>query len=170
MYLPKICLNWIAVQHPVIQVPMGKALQSKQEAGRSEEGLGMLSPPRSADHNSQKQSDSQTTNVKVTQPCPTLCTPWTLWPHGLYSPWDSPGQNTGVGRLSLLQGIFPTGGSNCSLLHCRRILYQQSYQGSPTDQEGLLKQDPVSVSCHFVLCFPYGPWETTIYLSPSHFL
>ena len=31
-----------------------------------------------------------------------------LWPHGLYSPWNSPGQNTGVGSLSLLQGIFPT--------------------------------------------------------------
>ena len=31
-----------------------------------------------------------------------------LWPHGLYSPWNSPGQNTGVGNLSLLQGIFPT--------------------------------------------------------------
>ena len=28
-------------------------------------------------------------------------------PHGLYSPWNSPGQNTGVGSLSLLQGIFP---------------------------------------------------------------
>ena len=31
-----------------------------------------------------------------------------LRPHGLYSPWNSPGQNTGVGSLSLLQGIFPT--------------------------------------------------------------
>ena len=31
-----------------------------------------------------------------------------VWPHGLYSPWNSPGQNTGVGSLSLLQGIFPT--------------------------------------------------------------
>ena len=30
-----------------------------------------------------------------------------LQPHGLYSPWNSPGQNTGVGSLSLLQGIFP---------------------------------------------------------------
>ena len=30
-----------------------------------------------------------------------------LWPHGLYSPWNSPGQNTGVGSLSLFQGIFP---------------------------------------------------------------
>ena len=31
-------------------------------------------------------------------------------PHGLYSPWNSPDQNTGVGSLSLLQGIFPTKG------------------------------------------------------------
>ena len=38
-----------------------------------------------------------------------------LWPHGLYSPWNSPGQNTGVGSCSLLQGIFPTQGSNPSL-------------------------------------------------------
>ena len=35
-----------------------------------------------------------------------------LWLHGLYSPWNSPGQNTGVGSLSLLQGIFWTYGSN----------------------------------------------------------
>ena len=35
-----------------------------------------------------------------------------LQPHGLYSPWNSPGQNTGVGSLPLLQGIFPTQGSN----------------------------------------------------------
>ena len=52
-----------------------------------------------------------------------------LQPHGLYSPWNSPGQNTGVGSLSLLQGIFPTQESNQGLLHCRRILYQLSYQG-----------------------------------------
>ena len=54
-----------------------------------------------------------------------------LWPHGLYSPWNSPGQNTGVGSLSLLQGIFPTQGSNPGLPYCRQILYQLSYQGSP---------------------------------------
>jgi len=41
------------------------------------------------------------------------------------------GQNTGVGSLSLLQGVFPTQGSNRGLLHCRQILYQLSYQGSP---------------------------------------
>ena len=40
-------------------------------------------------------------------------------------------QNTGVGSLSLLQGIFPTQGSNLGLLHCRRLLYQLSFQGSP---------------------------------------
>ena len=54
-----------------------------------------------------------------------------LWPHGLYSPWNSPGQNTGVGSLSLLQGIFPTQGLNPGLLHCRQILYQLRHKGSP---------------------------------------
>ena len=54
-----------------------------------------------------------------------------LWPHGLYSPWNSPGQNTGMGSLSLLQGIFPTQGSNPGLPHGRQILYQLSYEGSP---------------------------------------
>ena len=54
-----------------------------------------------------------------------------LWPHGLYSPWNFPGQNTGVGSLSLLQEIFLTEGSNLGLLHCRQILYQLSHKGSP---------------------------------------
>ena len=44
--------------------------------------------------------------------------------------WNSPGQNTGVGSLCLLQGIFPTWGSNPDLPHCRRILYQRSHQRS----------------------------------------
>ena len=61
-------------------------------------------------------------NVKVAQSCPTL------QPHGLYY---SPGQNTGVGSCSLLQGIFPTQGLNPGLPRCRRILYQLSHQGSP---------------------------------------
>ena len=52
-------------------------------------------------------------------------------PHGLYSPWNSLGQNTGVGSLSRLQGIFPTQGWNLGLPHCRQILYQLSHQGSP---------------------------------------
>ena len=50
--------------------------------------------------------------------------------HGLYNSWNSLGQNTGMGSLSLLQGIFPTQGSNPGLPHCRQILYQLSYQGS----------------------------------------
>ena len=54
-----------------------------------------------------------------------------LWPHGLYSPWNFPGQNTGVGSLCFLQEIFPTEGSNLGLPHCRRILYQLSHKGSP---------------------------------------
>ena len=53
-----------------------------------------------------------------------------LQSHGLYSPWNSPGKNTGEGSLSLLQQIFPTQESNWGLLHCRWTLYQLSYQGS----------------------------------------
>ena len=103
-----------------------------------------------------------------------------LGPCGLYSPWNSLGQNTGVvavpfprgssqpghptqascisGRfftswatreaknsgacgLSLLQWIFPTQESNQSLLHCRRILYQLSYQGSPKQLHSNKKKD-----------------------------
>ena len=51
--------------------------------------------------------------------------------HRLYSPWNSPGQNTGVGILSLLQVIFLTQGSNPGLPHYRQILYQLSHKGSP---------------------------------------
>ena len=54
-----------------------------------------------------------------------------LRPHGLYSPWISPGQNTRMGSLSPLQRLFPTQGSNPGLPHCRWILYQLSHQGSP---------------------------------------
>ena len=45
-------------------------------------------------------------------------------------------ENTEVGSLSLLQGIFPTQGSNRGLLHCRQILYQLSYQGNPFENTG----------------------------------
>ena len=65
--------------------------------------------------------------------------------NGLYSPWNSPGQNTGVGSLSLLQGIFPTQGLNSGLLHYRQILYQLSYEGSP-NWSGLPCPSPGNVS------------------------
>ena len=67
--------------------------------------------------------------VCVCEGCSVMSSP--LQPHGLYSPWHSPGQNTGVGSLSLLQGIFPTQGSNPGLPNCRQVLYQLSHQGSP---------------------------------------
>ena len=57
-----------------------------------------------------------------------------LWPHGLYSPWNFPGQHAEVGSLSLLQGIFPTQGLNLGLPHCGEaggILYQLSHKGNP---------------------------------------
>ena len=54
-----------------------------------------------------------------------------LEPVRLFCPWNSPGQNTRVSSLSFLQGIFLTQESNQGLLHCRRILYQLSYEGSP---------------------------------------
>ena len=60
-----------------------------------------------------------------------------LQPHGLYGPWNSAGQNTGVGRLFLLQRIFPTQGSNPGLLHYRQILYQLSHKGNPRRLEGV---------------------------------
>ena len=56
-----------------------------------------------------------------------------LPPHGVHSPWNSPGQNTGVGSHFLLQGIVPTQGSTPGLPHCRWILYQLSHKGSPED-------------------------------------
>ena len=61
--------------------------------------------------------------------CSVVSDSWRL--HGLYSPRNSSGQDTGVGSLSLLQGIFPTQGLNPGLPHCRPILYQLSYKGSP---------------------------------------
>ena len=62
----------------------------------------------------------------------------TLRPNGLYSLWNSPGQNTGMGSFFLLQGIFPTQGLNPDLLHYRQILYQLSYKGKPKNTVGSL--------------------------------
>ena len=61
---------------------------------------------------------------EVAQSCSTLC-----------DPKASPGQNTGGGSLSLLQGIFPTQGLNPSFPHFRQILYLLSHQGSPRKLE-----------------------------------
>ena len=71
-----------------------------------------------------------------------------LWPHGLYGPWTSPGQNTGVGSHSLLQGFFPSQGSNPGLLYCRQILYHVRHQGHRS-QDFLRKN--TGVGCRFLL-------------------
>ena len=72
-----------------------------------------------------------------------------LWPYGLYRTWNSPGQNTGVGSLSLLQGILPTQGSNPGLPYYRLILYQLSHKGS----QKFNICDPLIISI-----FPYYLW------------
>ena len=93
--------------------------------------------------------------------CLTLCNPMDCSPpcssvHGIF-----PGKNTGVGSLSLLQGIFPTQGSNPGLLHCRHIVYQLSHQGSPNFIFGLMNKCTVFVFGHkerrkqnFIFCLP----------------
>ena len=74
-------------------------------------------------YNLKPQSESEN------ESCLVVSNSW--WPHGLYSPWNSPGQNNGVGSLSLLQRTFPTQGLSPGLLKCSRILYQLSHKGSP---------------------------------------
>ena len=54
-----------------------------------------------------------------------------LRPHGRYSPWNYLGQNTGVGSLSLLQGIFPSQGLILGVPLCGWILYQLNHKESP---------------------------------------
>ena len=76
-----------------------------------------------------QQLQIQVLKVKVTRSC------LTFWEPMDYSPWNAPSQNTGVGSLSLLQGIVPTQESNRDLLHCRWILYQLNQQGIPRIQE-----------------------------------
>ena len=66
----------------------------------------------------------------VAQSCLTLCHCIDCSSPGPSVLGDSPGKNTGVGRHALLQGIFPTQGSNPGLPHCRRILYFLSHQAS----------------------------------------
>ena len=82
-----------------------------------------------------------------------------LRPHELYSLWNSPGKNNGVGSLSLLHGIFPTQG----FLHCRWILYQLIHKGSPRILEWVAypfsrgsspprNQNWSSLHCRQILC------------------
>ena len=72
-----------------------------------------------------------------------------LRPHGLQptrllGPWNFPGKSIGVGCHFLLQGIFPTQGSNPGLLHCRQTLYHLSHQGRQNTTGESLIQSPLS--------------------------
>ena len=105
-----------------------------------------------------------------------------LQPHGLYSPWNSPGQNTWVGRLSLLQGIFPAQGLIPAFLHCRWILYQLSHKGSlrilewvayPFSSRSSQPRNWTRISCIASRFFtnwairenPFSWWDWVIYLT-----
>ena len=102
----------------------------------SQPRVGPRSPALQADS---LPAEPQGTNVQSTKwSCSVVSD--SLWPHGLYSPWNSPGQNTEVGSLSLFQGIFPTRGLNPGLPHCRRILDQLSHKGSPISTKLTLKE------------------------------
>ena len=91
-----------------------------KKAGRcwKEVGTWKKRTPQSFCFSSLKAGPSVCMKEKVIQLCPTLCDPMDY----TYSPWNSPGQNTGVDGCSLL---------NLGLPHCRWILYQLSYQGNP---------------------------------------
>ena len=93
----------------------------------------------------------------VAQSCPTLCDSMNCSLPGSSDNGDSPGKNIGMGCHALLQEIFPTQGSNPGLLHCRQILYQQTYQGSPIQENILLQKDSLFVfsSWYYLLywCF-----------------
>ena len=88
--------------------------------------LGEIEGKRRKGWQSMRWLDSITDSVEI-ESCSVMSN--FLLPHGLYSTWNSPSQNTRVGSLSLPQGIFPIQGLNPGLLHCKRILYQLSYEG-----------------------------------------
>ena len=90
-----------------MEEPGGFSPQGHKESGMTEQL-----------NNNNRDSNPQESECRSA--CPTLCDPVDC------SPWKSPGQNTGVGSLSLLQGIFPTQESTRGLLHCRWILNQLS--------------------------------------------
>ena len=82
-----------------------------------------------------REGDPQRVKNESGQSCPPL---WNLMDcnqPGSSVHRDSPGKNTSLGCHALLQGIFPTQGSNPGLPHCRRILYHLSQQRSLGDPQ-----------------------------------
>ena len=86
---------------------------------------------------------------------PDFLGPHGLQPASLLCPWNSPGKNAGVGSCALLQGIFPTQGSNPGLPYCRQILYRLSHQRSKRPAKRchqLLSLDIRERFCQAVCC------------------
>ena len=76
-----------------------------------------------------------------------------LQPTRLLCPWDFPDKDTRVDCRFLLQGIFPTQGSNLGLPHCRQILYQLSYKGStPSNQSEAQIMRQIEIMCYLTGC------------------
>ena len=97
--------------------------------------------------------------AKLLQLCPTLCDPTDYSsPTRLLYPWDSPGKNTGVGCHALVQGIFPTQGSNLRLLY---LLHWQA--GSlPLAPPGKLRLGPSQIFMSW-----RRKWQSTSVLLPG---
>ena len=116
-------LSWFFchLSHQGSQYIMQNARLDKAQAGIRTGGRNINNLTYADDTSLRAESESESHSV--------MCDSLQL--HGLYSPWNSPGQNTRMGSLSLLQGMFPTQGSNPGLPHCRQILYQLSHKGSP---------------------------------------
>ena len=101
----------------------------------------------------------------VTQSCLTLSNPMDCSPPGTSVHGHSPSKNTGMGCHALLQGIFPTQGSNPLLPHCRQILYHLSHQGNLMSDSYafcLLPTSSVTLNLHLNYIFP-AHWVNTYY-------
>ena len=83
------------------------------------------------------------------------------------SPWNSPGQKTGVSSLSRLQGIFPIPGSNPGLPHCRRILYQLSDQGARDSNPTFLTPEHMPFSPAVSVLTTYSKFHCRPLVSPG---
>ena len=85
-----------------------------------------------------------------------FATPWLL------HPWNFPGKRIGMGCYFLLQGIFPTQGSNSSLPYCRQMLYHLSHQGSLVAQSCPNLCDPMDCTHQALLSMQFsrqGYWS-----------
>ena len=124
------CLQPIACEE---LKPQSKKPQTSESCLKLMNEVGsVFSPVESQDDCSLWKTKSQKTQLSVSRPVMSD----SLWPHGLQPTrllcaWNSSSKNTAVGSHFLLLGIFPTQGSNPSLLYCRQILDHLSQQGSP---------------------------------------